>query len=400
MHAQPPRTLKRLLKQYGQELIDDPRRTEALLRDLCGQHTREIFVLINAQKQRVPAELLAAPAWMPRQATFSRLSRLLQNKLALTEDAADWAVVAWATALDLEAPQSANPLGWLPGNSGAPTPPTRRKSRRTRTDDGKGQGNSPAKRQAARARAADLGWRWPVWLPTSPSSMLVGRWTEALPWLALGGATIVLLAVVYWIARTPLTPARADPVVVEDAASTPAATIEPHTTPILIARGEAPSGYTAVDYLDRVLDLPTPARISANSVNIRLGPSTADQAVGWLDANEGVHVVGFSQDGNWSQIDQPRSGWVSNDFLLFESQDGAQATILVRVRQASTTRMTDVLAAPRPNAAVNARLAGGLPVTVVAVGVGDAEGWVELAAPAQGWVRSVDLVIPADDVAP
>ena len=86
MHAQPPRTLKSLLKQYGQELIDDPRRTEALLRDLCGQHTREIFVLVNAQKQRVPSDLLAAPAWMPRQATYSRLSKLLQTKLALTEE--------------------------------------------------------------------------------------------------------------------------------------------------------------------------------------------------------------------------------------------------------------------------------------------------------------------------
>lgn len=114
MHQQPPRTLKRLLKQYGQELIDDPRRTEALLRDLCGQHTREIFVLVNAQKQRVPSELRTAPTWMPRQAVYTRLSRMLQTKLAITEDAADWAVLSWAAALDLDALPKGETWSWLP----------------------------------------------------------------------------------------------------------------------------------------------------------------------------------------------------------------------------------------------------------------------------------------------
>ena len=129
MHAQPPRTLKRLLKQYGQELIDDPRRTEALLRDHCGQHTREIFVLVNAQKQRVPNELLAAPTWMPRQATYSRLSRILQTKLAITEDAADWAVASWAAALEIDAMPKGDAWSWLPGKQRTPPPSGGRKSR-------------------------------------------------------------------------------------------------------------------------------------------------------------------------------------------------------------------------------------------------------------------------------
>src|SRR5687768_17612941 len=129
MHAQPTRTLKRLLKQYGQELIDDPRRTEALLRDHCGQHTREIFVLVNAQKQRVPSELRAAPAWMPRQAVYTRLSRMLQTKLALTEDAADWAVTAWAAALDIDSLPKGEAWSWLPHQLRAPAPASSRKSR-------------------------------------------------------------------------------------------------------------------------------------------------------------------------------------------------------------------------------------------------------------------------------
>src|SRR4051812_29475696 len=128
MHAQPPRTLKRLLKQYGQELIDDPRRTEALLRDHCGQYTREIFVLVNAQKQRVPSDLLSAPAWMPRQATYTRLSKLLQTKLALTEDAANWAVAAWAAALDLESMPKGAGWSWLPEPLRGPAPKSSRKA--------------------------------------------------------------------------------------------------------------------------------------------------------------------------------------------------------------------------------------------------------------------------------
>src|SRR5687768_9988851 len=144
MHAQPTRTLKRLLKQYGQELIDDPRRTEALLRDHCGQHTREIFVLVNAQKQRVPSELLAAPAWMPRQATYSRLSRILQSKLALTEDAANWAVAAWAAALELEALPKGDAWSWLPGKARTPPPNSGRKPR------GKKRQNTPSSVQSAK----------------------------------------------------------------------------------------------------------------------------------------------------------------------------------------------------------------------------------------------------------
>ena len=390
MHAQPPRMLKRLLKQYGQELLDDPRRTEALLRDLCGQHTREIFVLVNAQKQRVPGELLAAPTWMPRQATYSRLSRQLQNKLALTEDAADWAVASWAEALGLEDGRPGSPLAWFQSPPREPAAPARRKNRHTRTFDGhKGSADAAAKGRTVRARAADMGWRWPAWLPTSAG----GRWLEVLPWIALGSATVVLLAVVYWMARTPLTPARAEPAA-GNAAVPAGQAAAPNADAVYISTGETPGQLTAPEYLARVLSLPTAARISADSVNIRLGASTADQVVGTLDMNEGVHVVGFSADGAWAEIDQPRSAWVSNDYLLFESQDGAQATIVVQVRAALTAnRVTDVYPAPRQDAPIRYQLAPSLEVVVAAVGVGDAEGWVELAAPVQGWMAAADLFI-------
>src|SRR5829696_9166172 len=206
MHAQPPRTLKRLLKQYGQELIDDPRRTEALLRDLCGQHTREIFVLVNAQKQRVPSELLSAPTWMPRQATYSRLARQLQTKLALTEDAANWAVAAWAAALDLEAMPKGEAWSWLPNQLRGPTPPPTSKSRSKKRQNSassvqssKGSGRNSARQAKVRSERAEMGWSFPAW--SFPSLAQFTKtpivWSNLLPWIALVMATVFLLAVVY-----------------------------------------------------------------------------------------------------------------------------------------------------------------------------------------------------------
>lgn len=60
-------TLAGLIKKYGTSLIDDSRRVEGLLRDLCGENKLEINALIGALKLRVPADLLNvsnAPAEM------------------------------------------------------------------------------------------------------------------------------------------------------------------------------------------------------------------------------------------------------------------------------------------------------------------------------------------------
>lgn len=91
-------------------VLDDPRLCEALLRDLCGEHKREIFVLVAAQKERVAADLLAPQAGVPREVLLTRLTRRLQDNLALTEDAAQWAVESWALALGFELPRPAAPV--------------------------------------------------------------------------------------------------------------------------------------------------------------------------------------------------------------------------------------------------------------------------------------------------
>ena len=51
--------LRLVVATYGLGICDDARRVEALLRDLSGEHRREIFVLAGAVREGVPAELLA-----------------------------------------------------------------------------------------------------------------------------------------------------------------------------------------------------------------------------------------------------------------------------------------------------------------------------------------------------
>ncbi|HEX8556652.1 MAG TPA: hypothetical protein VF668_01045 [Pyrinomonadaceae bacterium] len=93
------RTLRELIAGRGTGLCSDARRCEGLLRDLCGEHRREINILVGALRERVPLDLLAAKNSVPTYLLVARLAKRLEEQLALTEDAARWAVDSWALAL-------------------------------------------------------------------------------------------------------------------------------------------------------------------------------------------------------------------------------------------------------------------------------------------------------------
>ncbi len=116
LNDEPRQTLRALIVEYGHSLCDDPRRCEALLKDYCGAHKREIFLLISTLKHRVAEELLKASAGVPQSILFARLCRRLEDELAMTADAARWAVDSWALALGLAVERSAPPTP-------APPPP-------------------------------------------------------------------------------------------------------------------------------------------------------------------------------------------------------------------------------------------------------------------------------------
>ncbi|MBN2004310.1 MAG: hypothetical protein JXA21_13225 [Anaerolineae bacterium] len=102
MHNEPREHLCRLIQQYGEEIIADPRRCMAYLMDYCGSYGREIKVLGLAQQEGVVEDLQAADPNLPFQLTRARLAQRLVDTLALSEEAAGWAVESWALAVGID----------------------------------------------------------------------------------------------------------------------------------------------------------------------------------------------------------------------------------------------------------------------------------------------------------
>ena len=106
MNDEPRQKLRELIVEYGRSLCNDPNRCEALLKDYCGIHKREIFVLVSALKKRVTDDLLKSSAGVPQEIVIGRLCKRLEDELAFTSEASHWAVDSWALALGFIAIQS------------------------------------------------------------------------------------------------------------------------------------------------------------------------------------------------------------------------------------------------------------------------------------------------------
>jgi len=95
----PRQKLCEIITTYGHGLCEDVRKTEALLRDFCGEHKREIFVIITALEKGVVSNLLASQKDGLWEVTLNRLTKRLQDECSLIKDDARWAVESWALAL-------------------------------------------------------------------------------------------------------------------------------------------------------------------------------------------------------------------------------------------------------------------------------------------------------------
>ena len=121
-------TLRQVLIDYGPDVRLDPRRCEALLRDLCPGGKRDVTLLLTALRERIPDDLLAAQGGQPVAVLVARLAKRLVDTLGLADDAARWAVASWAIALglatedDLPAPAPAPPP-YVPPAYVPPAPP-------------------------------------------------------------------------------------------------------------------------------------------------------------------------------------------------------------------------------------------------------------------------------------
>ena len=102
MNELPRRKLLEIVAKHGRSIIENPRRLEGLLRDYCGEHRREISVLVTAVEEHAVSDMLAASAGsLPRKVLLARLAQRLCDNLALSEAAALWSIQSWALALGI-----------------------------------------------------------------------------------------------------------------------------------------------------------------------------------------------------------------------------------------------------------------------------------------------------------
>lgn len=121
MNTQVRHTLREIVDTYGHSVVNDSRRCKALLLDLCGQYRREIFVLNAAQEEHVANDLQDIKGGIPLPVLVAQLTRRLVDNRALAEDAARWAVEAWAYALRLTDAEP-SPVGESTPESVTPPP--------------------------------------------------------------------------------------------------------------------------------------------------------------------------------------------------------------------------------------------------------------------------------------
>ena len=98
--------LAELVRRFGPDLCDNPKRCKALLRNVCGERKREIMALVTAAQEGVGGELRQSSAGVPKELIVARLAKRLCDNVGLAEDLACWAVESWAVALGQLAPFS------------------------------------------------------------------------------------------------------------------------------------------------------------------------------------------------------------------------------------------------------------------------------------------------------
>ncbi|MYC96766.1 MAG: hypothetical protein F4X14_17510 [Caldilineaceae bacterium SB0661_bin_32] len=93
----PQLVLRRLLTDYGPALLENPARVHALLADLSGSNSRERFLLVQALRAHIPAELLVHH--MDNTDQMQQLSHRFQTRYGFSAEAAGWAIESWSLSL-------------------------------------------------------------------------------------------------------------------------------------------------------------------------------------------------------------------------------------------------------------------------------------------------------------
>jgi hypothetical protein len=93
------RTLCEVVSTHGPGIAHEPRRLENLLNDLCGEERKAIFVLVQAAREKLPADIEPAVTRGAPALQIERSGRRLADTLGFDADLARWAAETWALAL-------------------------------------------------------------------------------------------------------------------------------------------------------------------------------------------------------------------------------------------------------------------------------------------------------------
>jgi len=103
----PRKILCEIVNHHGSACYDDINSFESLLRENYGsEYQREMFLLVNALRENVVADLLNPPQSLSQAELFPYLSQRLCDNLEVDRTLAEWAVLSWAIALN-EIPKNA-----------------------------------------------------------------------------------------------------------------------------------------------------------------------------------------------------------------------------------------------------------------------------------------------------
>jgi len=124
---------------------------------------------------------------------------------------------------------------------------------------------------------------------------------------------------------------------------------------------------------------------------VRQDPSITAPYLNVLHDGDPVSVVGYSNDGLWSQITSPYAGWVNNKFLHFYNENAKNSYVILNVlpRRAQDHEVS-VYAEPDTGAEVTSTLSPD-EFVVIAAQLDEPATWYQVADPVVGWVIASDL---------
>lgn len=331
MHPKPGRVLSRYLSQQPGSQLPEARTVEAYLADMCGEHSAEIFVLVQAQRQRIPEALQSAENTA---ANRRRLAQRLQRQCAFEESAALWAVETWADALRLAPRQTL----W---------------DRLLR----QWQNLNFSRLRPERISGRDSVQYRRIWFT-------LRRTVSRLPPVAMS-LLVVAVAV--------MTLAGIDRVMA----------LFPDGDQSLL--WEDPSGARAAMRARERLPMPAQVLIDAELLNVRAEPTLNAEILGSIGPRGvQVRVEEMDETAQWGRIESPFAGWISTEYVIFNA---GPAPLRLRPAVGSIdTAGLPVLERPTVDAQVLGTLAAGS--RVEEIGVTPDGVWTLIGWPLAGWIES------------